>query len=104
MRDWKFRDIDFSAFPLYEGDDLGVVYGKEKTNIRIWAPSAQEVELRIYALGTGGEAIRIDQFFKAEKGTWTIALHGDLKGYYYTIRVNDGEWLNETPGIDARAV
>lgn len=104
MRDWKFSGIDFSAFPPYHGDDLGVVYTKEKTNMRVWAPTAQKVELRIYELCTGGEAIRIDQFLKAQNGTWTIALHGDLKGYYYTIRVNDGEWLNETPGIDARAV
>jgi len=104
MRNWKFKGIDFSAFPPYGGDDLGVLYTKETTNMRVWAPSAQEVELRIYELCTGGEAIRIDQFLKAQDGTWTLALTGDLKGYYYTIRVNDGEWLNETPGIDARAV
>ena len=104
MRDWKFSGIDFLAFPTYNGNDLGVSYSKEKTAIRIWAPTAKNVELRIYVHATGGDAIRIDQFSKAENGTWTLALKGDLKGYYYTIRVNDGEWLNETPGIDARAV
>ena len=104
MRIWKFDGIDFSTFPYYGGDDLGVLYTKGKTKIRVWAPSALEVELRIYEKSTGGEAIRIDQFFKAEKGTWTIALNGDIKGFYYTIRVNDGEWLNETPGVEARAV
>ncbi|HEY3372176.1 MAG TPA: type I pullulanase [Prolixibacteraceae bacterium] len=104
MRDWKFNVNDFLAFPNYTGDDLGVWYTKEKTRIRVWAPTATKVELRIYAQGTGGEAIRIDQFFKAENGTWTIDLQGDLKGYYYTIRVFDNEWLNETPGVDARAV
>jgi pullulanase len=104
MRIWKFDGIDFLTFPYYGGDDLGVLYTKEKTNIRVWAPSALEVELRIYDKSTGGEAIRIDQFYKAENGTWTISLKGDLNGYYYTIRVNDGDWLNETPGVDARAV
>lgn len=104
MRNWKFSGNDFLAFPSYDGNDLGVVYTKEKTSVRIWAPAATEVELRIYTLATGGEAIRIDQFAKAEKGTWTIILRGDLNGYYYTIRVNDAGWLNETPGIDARAV
>lgn len=104
MRDWKFSSNDLLAFPTYDGNDLGVLYTKEKASIRIWAPTALKVELRIYAQGTGGKAIRIDQFFKAENGTWTIALHGDLKGYYYTIRVNDGAWLNETPGIEAKAV
>lgn len=104
MRNWKFSGVNFLAFPVYSGDDLGVLYTKQKTTIRIWAPTAEKVELRVYAQPTGGEAIRIDQFFKAEEGTWTISMLVDLKGYYYTIRVNDGEWLNETPGIDARAV
>lgn len=104
MRDWKFNGVDFSTFPYYGGNDLGVTYSKEKTNILVWAPTAKEVELRIYKHSTEGEAIRIDQFIKFEYGTWIIAIKGDLKGFYYTIRVNDGEWLNETPGIDARAV
>ena len=104
MRDWKFNGTDFSTFPSYGGDDLGVWYTKEKTNIRIWVPTAQKVELRIFGQGNGGEAIRIDRFLKDGNGTWTIALEGDFKGYYYTIRVKDGEWLNETPGIAARAV
>lgn len=104
MRDWKFNGVDFSTFPYYGGNDLGVSYSKEKTNIRVWAPTAKEVELRIYKHSTEGEAIRIDQFIKFEFGTWIITLNSDLKGFYYTIRVNDGEWLNETPGVDARAV
>lgn len=104
MRIWKFDGVDFSTFPYYKDDDLGVLYTKEKTTIRVWAPTAQEVELRVYQHSSGGEAIRIDQFGKAENGTWAISLQGDLEGYYYTIRVNDGEWLNETPGVEARAV
>lgn len=105
MRDWKFNGVDFSTYPYYEGEDLGVCYSKEKTSIRIWAPTANQVELRIYRQSQGGAAIRIDQFEKAENGTWLIVLPGDLNGYFYTIRVNDNiGWLNETPGVDARAV
>jgi pullulanase len=104
MRDWKFDDIDFSSFPYYAGNDLGVTYTKEKTTIKIWAPTASEVELRVYNHPSEGDPIRIDQFIKAGSGVWVIILTGDLNGFYYTIRVNDGEWLNETPGIDARAV
>jgi len=104
MRDWKFNGVDFSHYPYYGGDDLGVSYSKEQTNIRIWAPTAIQVELRIYRQSLGGSAIRIDQFEKADNGTWIFRLHGDLNGYYYTIRVNDGSWLNETPGVEARAV
>ncbi|MDO9613182.1 MAG: type I pullulanase, partial [Bacteroidota bacterium] len=99
MRDWKFNGVDFSSFPYYGGNDLGVTYSKEKTNIRVWAPTAKEVELRIYKHSIEGKAIRIDQFTRFDNGTWIFSLKGDLNGFYYTIRVNDGEWLNETPGI-----
>ena len=104
MRNWKFFDSDFASYPCYSGNDLGVCYSKEQTQIRIWAPSAIQVELRIYRQAIEDSAIRIDQFAKAESGTWEITLQGDLNGYFYTIRINDGTWLNETPGIDARAV
>lgn len=104
MRDWKFNGIDFSTYPYYGGDDLGVCYSKANTKIRVWAPTASQVELRIYKTGQGGSAIRIDQFEKSENGTWIIKIQGDLDGYFYTIRVNDGDWLNETPGVDAHAV
>jgi pullulanase len=104
MRDWKFNGIDFSTYPYYGGDDLGVSYSKANTKIRVWAPTVSQVELRIYKTAQGGSAIRIDQFEKSENGTWFIQLQGNLNGYYYTIRVNDGDWLNETPGVDARAV
>lgn len=104
MREWKFNGIDFSTYPYYGGDDLGVSYSKAHTKIRVWAPTASQVELRIYKTGQGGSPIRIDQFEKSENGTWIIKVQGDLNGYFYTIRVNDGDWLNETPGVDARAV
>ncbi len=103
MRDWRFNNVDFSTYPFYEGNDLGVRYSDTATQIRIWAPTAQQVELRIYKQATGGSPIRIDQFRMAEQGTWVYKLDGDLDGYFYTIRVNDGNWLNENPGVDARA-
>lgn len=105
MREWKFNGDDFLSYPYYGGNDLGVTYSKTQTTFRIWAPTANAVELRIYKQSQGGSAIRIDQFEQAENGTWIINLHGDLNGYFYTFRVNDNiGWLNETPGIDAKAV
>ncbi len=105
MREWKFNGDDFLSYPYYGGNDLGVSYSKMQTAFRVWAPTANRIELRIYKQSQGGSAIRIDQFEQAENGTWVINLHGDLNGYFYTIRVNDNiGWLNETPGIDAKAV
>lgn len=105
MRDWRFNGDEFLSYPHYSGNDLGVTYTKAQTTIKIWAPTANIVELRIYIQSNGGSAIRIDQFVRGENGTWKIQIQGDLNGYFYTIRVNDRQgWLNETPGIEARAV
>jgi pullulanase len=105
MRDWRFYGVDFGSYPYYGGDDLGVFWTSEQTKIRVWAPTAIGVELRVYRDGTKGSAIRIDQFDKSEHGTWVIILKGDLNGYFYTVKVCDETgWLNETPGVEARAV
>lgn len=105
MRDWRFNGDEFLSYPHYSGNDLGVTYTKAQTTIKIWAPTANMVELRIYTQSVGGSAIRIDQFNRTAQGTWQIQIQGDLNGYFYTIRVNDRQgWLNETPGIEARAV
>jgi len=104
MRNWKFNHIDFSTYPAYEGDDLGVFWSPEKTVIRIWAPSAQMVELRLFKDGTSGEAFLKTNLQKSNNGTWTTVLNGDYEGKFYTFRVNDGSWLHEVPDAYARCV
>ncbi len=104
MRNWKFNHIDFSTFPFYEGNDLGVHLHKGQLSVKIWAPTAIELEFHLYAKSSGGKAIRVENLLSISNGCWELQLQGDFKGLYYTFRVNDGEWLNETPGIDVRAV
>ncbi|MCE4563853.1 type I pullulanase [Maribellus sp. CM-23] len=104
MRNWKFNHIDFSTYPGYEGNDLGVFWSPEKTVIKIWAPTAQVVELRFYKDGLTGEAFHKTNLQKSGNGTWSTVLNGDYEGKYYTFKVNDGEWLNEVPGMYARCV
>ncbi len=104
MREWKFNHIDFSTYPFYGADDLGVHLTKNGVSVKIWAPTALEIEFRVYPQSNKGKAIRIDQLKPSKDGCWNLELKGDFKGLYYTFRVKDGDWLNETPGIDARAV
>ena len=47
MRDWKFKDSDFSDFLVYEGNDLGVSWTPERTFIKIWAPTARRIFFRL---------------------------------------------------------
>lgn len=104
MRDWKFNHIDFSTYPSYGGEDLGVFWTPEKTSVKIWAPTAKMVEFRLYKDGKTGEAFHKTQLQSSGDGTWATILMGDYEGKFYTLRIDDGEWLEETPDIYARCV
>ncbi len=104
MRNWKFNHIDFSTYPFYNEDDLGVFWSPEKTKIKIWAPTAKTVELRLYKDGQTGESFFKTNLQPSGNGTWQTVLTGDYEGKYYTFRINDGDWLVETPDIYVRCV
>ena len=48
----------FDEYPSYEGDDLELFYSPTKSVFTLWAPTAEEVRLNLYASGEGGEPIR----------------------------------------------
>jgi pullulanase len=104
MRDWKFNHIDFSTYPFYGGDDLGVFWTREKTVVKIWAPTAKIVEFRLFKDGRLGDAYFKTQLQASGNGIWSAILTGDFEGKFYTFRINDGEWLEEIPDIYARCV
>lgn len=104
MRNWKFNHIDFSTYPFYSENDLGVFWSPEKTKIKIWAPTAKIVELRLYKDGISGEAYHKTNLQQLENGIWSTVLKGDYEGKFYSLKINDGEWLEETPDIYARCV
>ena len=104
MRDWKFNHIDFSIYPFYEGNDLGVTWTPEKTTVKIWAPTAKMIEFRLYKDGKTGEAFHKTQLQAIGNGVWSTVLTGDYQGKFYTLKINDGEWLAETPDMYARCV
>lgn len=104
MRNWKFNHIDFSVYPFYSENDLGVFWSPEKTKIKIWAPTAKIVELRLYKDGLAGEAYHKTNLQQLEDGIWSTVLKGDYDGTFYSLKINDGEWLEETPDIYARCV
>ncbi len=104
MRNWKFNHVDFSVYPFYLEDDLGVFWSPEKIKIKIWAPTAKIIELRLYKDGLSGEAYHKTNLQHLENGIWSTVLQGDYNGKFYSFKINDGEWLEETPDIYARCV
>ncbi|HOI50427.1 MAG TPA: hypothetical protein PK167_14035, partial [Prolixibacteraceae bacterium] len=104
MRNWHFNHIDFSTYPHYSGDDLGVWWSPQQTLFKIWAPTARQVELRLYENGKEGKPLRVVPLQFLSEGVWSVEIAGNLEGLFYTFRVNDGDWLSEVPDPQARAV
>lgn len=97
--------MEYDRYPVYEGDDLELRYAPERSVFTLWAPTAEQVQLSLYAAGEGGEAEERIEMQAADRGTWRVTVERDLKGKFYTFRIRTGEeWLAETPGIWARAV
>lgn len=95
----------FSDYPTPKGSLTEMTYSPERTEFKLWAPTASEVQLRLYENGTGGEAVQTKRMKRASDGTWRVTLGGNLEGKFYTFQVKIGkEWRKETPGINARAV
>lgn len=87
-----FSTEEFEQAYTYDGDDLGATYTEEKTDFRLWAPTASSVEINFYEKGTGENLIETQAMQRGEKGTWTYEATGDRKNMYYTYSVTvDGE-------------
>lgn len=95
----------YDKYPSYYGSDLELVYTPEQSVFTLWAPSADRVRLNLYASGEGGDPEEHVEMEKAGYGTWRVHIDRDLKGSFYTFQIEkNGKWLNETPGIWAKAV
>ncbi|MFV0506275.1 MAG: type I pullulanase [Bacteroidales bacterium] len=90
--------------PYYNGTDLGVNYTPDKTTIKVWAPSASRIELRLFNKELYDEPIFIESLLKQDKGIWSIEIERDLEGMYYDLVVKNGKWHKETIDIYAKAV
>ena len=79
-----FSSAEFEEAYTYTGDDLGATIVDGSTQFRVWAPTAEKVELNIYAEGNGGKPEQTVEMAKDVKGTWLLVANGNLSGKYYT--------------------
>lgn len=95
----------YSTYPVYTGDDLELTVNKNGTHFRLWSPSAEAVRLNIYPTDRNSAAERTVEMTRGENGTWAASFPQKLYGSFYTFQIkNNGKWLDETPGIYAKAV
>lgn len=99
-------DAQFMSWPTYSGSDLELSINDRGTSFRLWSPKAQEARVNLYDTGRGGKAYRtLPMTFDAATGTWSASVPEKLYGKYYTFQIkHEGRWLDETPGVWAKAV
>ena len=86
----EYSSVEFENKYTYEGKDLGATWSRESTFFRLWAPTAQDVEICLYRSGTQGQEDLIDRLPMTpdQNGTWVATASGDLNGVYYTYLVD----------------
>lgn len=62
---------------------LGAIYSPDKTEFRVWAPTAGKVRLNLYDSPSGGRP-RLLSMSRHRDGTWSTMLLGDWRRIYYT--------------------
>ncbi|GAB3844374.1 type I pullulanase [Hymenobacter terrigena] len=95
---------DYSTYPTYLGPELGLTWRGLQPTLRVWAPTASTLHLRLYAAGTGGPAKADFSMTKAEGGTWTYTLPVGTTGFYTVQATIGGKQMAEVADPYAHAV
>ena len=96
---------DFSKYPVYTGNDLGINYSPDRSIFKIWAPTAGAAELKLYHAGTGNNSAGVFPMVKKGKGVWVATVYTDQKNKFYTFRVKiNNKWSEEITDPYVKAV
>lgn len=82
---------------------LGAFPSRSGTLFRLWAPTAEQVTVRLYPAGDGGGAEETHGLVWEGGGTWTWETERDLDGVYYDYEVTVDGVCRETADPCARA-
>lgn len=100
------RSNDFDNYFSYDGE-LGALYEKEGTLLRVWTPTAKSVEVWIYADDSfKGPSTKI-QMVQKPKGIFEAYLPGDQHGTIYVYKIlflNNRESISVDPYARATTV
>lgn len=97
-------DSIYETFPAYKGDDLELKVDHTGTHFRLWSPEAVAAKVFIYPTDRNSAPTDTLTMLKSVDGTWTASVDEKLYGKFYTFSImHNGKWLDETPGIWAKA-
>ncbi|AIZ62591.1 pullulanase [Hymenobacter sp. DG25B] len=95
----------YEAYPTYSGPDLGLTFVQGHARLRVWAPTAEKLQLKLYAEGTGGTPVAEYAMQKSMGGTWVYALPAQPAGRFYVVQATiKGRQMAETPDPYVHAV
>jgi len=83
----------------YPGDDLGAVYHPEETVIKLWAPTAKDVQLVLFEDATN-QTSRLVPMTRDQDGVWSASLKGDMDGKYYLYEITHADAGAARPVVD----
>ena len=72
---------------------LGALSTPQSTSFTLWAPTARQVTLSLYADGTSAEPLLMMDLAREERGIWRAELPGNQDGRYYDFLVTDSEGI-----------
>ncbi len=99
------NDDQYLSWPVYSGQDFELDATPRQAKFRLWSPKAEAVRLMIYPTDRNSKAIETVDMKASENGTWTASLAGNYYGKFYSFSIkHNGRWLDETPGVWAKAV
>jgi pullulanase len=70
----------------YAGDDLGAVYHPQLTTLKLWAPTASAVSVKLFSSAESPNFELVPMAVDGD-GIWTAKLGGDQDGKYYLYQV-----------------
>ena len=98
-------DAVYASYPTYNGQDLELVVDNSGTKFALWSPKATAVRVNLYDTGRNTPVTRTLEMRLTPGGVWRTSVPEQLYGKFYTFQVKMGDkWLNETPGVWAKAV
>lgn len=97
-----FDSREFYEAFHYDGDDLGVTLYHNQTTFKVWAPTADRLEVVLYDDGQGGRGTKVPMTL-GDKGVWSAAIPENLEGRFYTYLVTHGTQTEEVVDPYAKA-
>jgi pullulanase len=95
----------YDDYPTYEGTDLGLNYSPEQSTFKVWAPTAEALQLKLYTEGLAGTPLQTIAMQRVKDGVWEATIQEDLMGQYYAFQAQyEGQWQAEVTDPYAKAV